>query len=456
MNRLQAHWATEATFYHIYPLGLTGAPLQNDLQAPPEPRLAAIQDWIGHIKELGCDALYLGPLFEAGTHGYDTIDYFAVDRRLGTNSTLTELVKQLHAQGIKLILDGVFNHVGRDFWAFKDLQANGSNSPYRGWFASIDFNRQSPYGDAFSYEGWNGHYNLVKLNLHNPEVRAHLFAAVRMWVEEFDIDGLRLDAADVMDHNFLSELADFCRNLRPDFWLMGEVIHGDYRQWANPQMLDSTTNYECYKGLYSSHNDRNYFELAFSLNRLFGEQGIYRHLTLYNFADNHDVNRIASTLKNPVHLYPLHALLFTMPGIPSVYYGSEWGIAGTKLPHTDAPLRPAFATPEAIGNVPHPELPAAIRQFAEIRKKSHALRHGTYEQLFVAHEQFAFARHSDQDHIIVAVNAADTPTTLILKTDLPEGSKLTNLIDQQQYQVQNRKLVLENLPANWTYILQCQ
>ncbi|WP_187262892.1 alpha-amylase family glycosyl hydrolase [Pontibacter beigongshangensis] len=456
MNTTRPAWATEATFYHIYPLGLSGASLQNDLSSSPIPRLASLKHWVNHLSSLGCDALYLGPLFEAGTHGYDTVDYYTVDRRLGTNSTLAEVVAHFHAHGIRVVLDGVFNHVGRDFWAFKNLQADGESSSFRHWFAGVDFSRRSPYGDAFVYEGWNGHYNLIKLNLQHPEVRAHLFEAVKMWVQEFGIDGLRLDAADVMDHDFLRDLASYCRSLRSDFWLMGEVIHGDYRRWANPGMLHSTTNYECYKGLYSSHNDRNYFELAFSLNRLFGAQGIYKDLSLYNFADNHDVNRIASTLRNPAHLYPLHALLFTMPGIPSVYYGSEWGISGTKLPHTDAPLRPAIASPDAIGQAPHPELATAIRQFAGIRKQSSALRQGTYEQVFVAHEQFAFARRSAHDHVLVAVNAADAPAKLLLTVDLPDGSLFTNLLDQQQYRVQHKTLPIEHLPAHWACILQQQ
>jgi glycosidase len=223
---------------------------------------------------------------------------------------------------MRLILDGVFNHVGRDFWAFRDVLSAREQSVYREWFAGLKFGESSPYHDPFTYEGWNGHYSLVKLNLHHPAVVQHLFDAVSLWVEEFNIDGLRLDAADSIDIEFLRKLADFCQNLRPDFWLMGEVVHGDYRHWANDQALDSVTNYECYKGLYSSHVDRNYFEIGYSLNRQFGPDGLYRHLPLYNFVDNHDVNRVMSYLKNPAHLYPLYCLLFTMPGIPSIYYGS--------------------------------------------------------------------------------------------------------------------------------------
>ncbi|PRY10970.1 glycosidase [Pontibacter ummariensis] len=450
-------WASEAVFYHIYPLGLCGAPAQNDFTSPAMPRLEAVHNWVKHLKHLGCNALYLGPVFESGTHGYDTTDYFTVDRRLGTNATLQKLTAELHANGIRVILDGVFNHVGRDFWAFRDLLAKGQDSPYRDWFSGVDFSRSGPYGDKFAYDGWNGHYNLVKLNLHHAEVRAHLFAAIQQWVEEFHIDGLRLDAADVMDLAFLRDMASFCRGLRADFWLLGEVIHGDYRRWANADTLDATTNYECYKGLYSSHNDKNYFELAYSLNRLFGEHGIYKHLNLYSFADNHDVNRIASTLQNPAHLYPLHVLLFTMPGVPSVYYGSEWGIRGTKLPGSDAPLRPKLISPEAVGQAPHPALPDTISRLAKIRKEHAALRYGSYQQVHVAHEQLAFARRTEQEYLVIVVNAASSPARLSLKVDVPDGHTLIDLLEpQQQFTVQNGQVHVGEVPACWARILQVQ
>ena len=309
-------WARNAVFYHIYPLGFCGAPAANQRDQPAQDRLGAIEDWIGQMRLLGANALYLGPLFESSSHGYDTSDYFQVDRRLGSNAGLARLVAALHEQGIRVVLDGVFHHVGRDFWAFRDVQTHGRESAYCDWFAGLRFEGRSPYGDPFVYDGWNGHYNLVKLNLHNPAVRQHLFQAVQFWIEEFAIDGLRLDAADCLDQGFLAELAGWCRRLRPDFWLLGEVIHGDYRGWAGPELLNSVTNYECYKGLHSSHNERNYFEIAYSLNRQFGPDGIYRELPLYAFADNHDVDRVVSVLGSPAHLYPLHCLLFTMPGCP--------------------------------------------------------------------------------------------------------------------------------------------
>jgi glycosidase len=447
-------WSWDAVFYHIYPLGLCGAPSRNDFTAAVEPRLAQVHAWIDHLSELGVNALYLGPVFESSAHGYDTADYYVVDRRLGSNATLTELASHLHARGMRLILDGVFHHVGRDFWAFRDLQQNLERSPYRDWFAGIDFGRRSPYGDPFAYNGWNGHYDLVKLNLHHPDVRGHLFAAVQLWIEQFDIDGLRLDVAEMIDLDFLRDLAAFCRNLRPDFWLMGEVIHGDYRRWANAGILDSTTNYEAYKGLYSSLNDRNYFEIAYSLNRQFGEYGMYQELPLYHFVDNHDVNRIASTLRNPAHLYPLYALLFTMPGVPSIYYGSEWGIPGMRQPGDDSPLRPVLTWPEAMRQAPHPDLAQVIAQLARIRHQERSLRHGSYQHLFVAHEQFAFARRIDNEYIVVALNAADAPSAFELSVALPDGATFVDLLEPQaQYAVQGERLHIDAVSPRWGRIL---
>jgi glycosidase len=155
-----SHWSQEAVFYHIYPLGLCGAPVRNDFSAPPVPRLEMLYGWLDHISGMGFNALYLGPLFESSSHGYDTADYFHVDRRLGTNSTLAGLVSEMHRRGIRVILDGVFNHVGRDFWAFRDVRANGPASRFAGWFAGLRFEGRNRHGDPFTYETWNGHESL--------------------------------------------------------------------------------------------------------------------------------------------------------------------------------------------------------------------------------------------------------------------------------------------------------
>jgi cyclomaltodextrinase / maltogenic alpha-amylase / neopullulanase len=424
------HWAYDSVFYHIYPLGFCGAPLKNDFCSPPCPRLEQFYGWMDHLQGLGATALYLGPVFESTAHGYDTADYYQVDRRLGTNEMLSRLSSVLHQKEIRLILDGVFHHVGRDFWGFRDILDRREQSAYCDWFQGLDFHRRSPYNDPFVYEGWNGHYSLVKLNLQNRSVKDHLFQAIDMWIREFNIDGLRLDAADCMDVAFLKELAAFCKSRRPDFWLMGEVIQGDYRKWANPEMLDSVTNYECYKSLYSSHVDKNYFEIAYALNRQFGEGGLYRNLPLYAFADNHDVNRVASNLKNPAHLYPLYSLLFTMPGVPSIYYGSEWGIEGKRSGTDDHALRPRLDLFDVSDSRPHRDLPGLISRLARIRRHSEALRYGNYRQLLVNHEQFAFARQTQEDCVVVVVNAADKPVRVELSLPVTDKNRLFDLLNE--------------------------
>lgn len=451
---MQPHWSHDAIFYHIYPLGLCGAPARNDFSAPAQPRLEQITAWIPHLAELGVNAVYFGPLFESTAHGYDTADYYHVDRRLGTRETLARLVGALHAAGIRVILDGVFNHVGRDFWAFRDVLRSGASSPTCGWFAGLNFGGRSPLGDPFIYETWRGHYELVKLNLRNPETRGHLLEAVRHWIQEYDIDGLRLDVADSLDLDFQRELARFARGLRPDFWLLGEVIHGDYRRWANPETLDAVTNYECYKGLYSSLNSKNYFEIAYALNRQFGEGGLYRGLPLYNFADNHDVDRVASNLANPKHLQPLYCLLFTMPGVPSLYYGSEWGLAGKRTPGSDAALRPQLDLSQLQQNAPQPDLPADIRRLIQVRKASPALRHGDYRQLHVSFEQFGFARQAEGETVIVLINASDKPVSLEVPVNLANGRQLFDRLNgQQRFEVVNGRLRVDAVYPCWARVL---
>lgn len=308
-------WAYHSTFYQIYPIGFCGAPLSND--GIVTPRIRKVLDWTDYLQSLGIDAILFNPVFESDTHGYDTKDFTKLDCRLGANSDFSEVCQSLHAHGIKIVLDGVFNHVGRNFWAFEDVRKYKWDSAYKDWF-HISFDGNSCYNDGFWYEGWEGHFELVKLNLQNPAVVDYLLSCVQKWITEFDIDGLRLDVAYSLDRNFMHRLRNFCTELKPDFALIGEVLFGDYNLIVDDELLHSCTNYECYKGLYSSFNDRNLFEIAHSLNRQFGPEQwcIYRGKHLMTFADNHDVTRIASILNNPSHLPLVYGLLFSMPGIP--------------------------------------------------------------------------------------------------------------------------------------------
>ncbi len=442
-----------AIFYHIYPLGFCGAPQQNDHFPNPVARLNKIITWLDHIQNLGFNSLYLGPVFESSRHGYDTVDYYHIDRRLGTNADMVTLSEEVHQRGMNLVLDGVFNHVGRDFWAFKDVLANGKDSPFCDWFANLSFDGNSPHGDPFTYEGWNGHYDLVKLNLHNPQVKDHLFFAVESWIQDYHIDGIRLDAADQLDMSFNEALAEFCKRRNPDLWLMGELIHGDYAKWVRPGRYDSCTNYECYKGLFSSFNDRNLFEIAYSLKRQFGEFGIYQDLLLYSFADNHDVDRVASQLKDNADLFNLYTLLYTMPGIPSVYYGSEWGINGRKLNGSDDPLRPNLDLHMAIDSAPQPDLPDHLKRLAAIRAEVSALRAGNFQQVLVASQQFVFQREMEGTKVLVAVNASDKQEEIVLPNRQTANGRWMDLLNPGVEWIAQGEQTILILPPKWSRIL---
>ena len=391
-------WYDEAVFYHIYPLGLTGAPKTNDYGAPVH-RLRTLLPWVEHLRCLGFSALYIGPLFQSVGHGYETTDYRTLDARLGTNDDLVALVDACHAAGIRVVFDGVFNHTGRDFFAFRDLRERREASPYRDWYCNVDFWGDTEYHDGFSYGNWGGYNLLAKLNQRNPAVRDYLCDVVRFWIREFDVDGIRLDAADVLDFDFMRELRRTVDAAKPDFWLMGEVIHGDYSRWANEQTLHSVTDYALHKGLYSGHNDQNYFEIAHTVRRTLGM--VPPHIRLYNFVDNHDVERIHTKLRNKAHYLPVHVLLYTLPGIPSVYYGSEWGIDGKKERFSDDSLRPHIELGEHADDYEENPCTVLTGALGAIRRAwRRDLAWGDYRELHLTTKQYAFGR----GRLIVAVN----------------------------------------------------
>ena len=402
-------WYDEAVFYHIYPLGLAGAPKQNDYGEPVH-RLNTLLPWVDHIKEIGGSALYIGPLFESVGHGYETTDYKKLDSRLGTNEDLTAFVAYCHKQGIKVIFDGVFNHTGRDFFAFKDIQANRENSQYKDWYCNVNFWGNNEYNDGFSYDNWGGYNLLVKLNQRNPAVVDYICDVIRFWVSEFDVDGIRLDAADVLDFDFMKALRRTANEVKPDFWLMGEVIHGDYSRWVNGETLHSVTNYTLHKALYSGHNDHNYFEIAHTVRRL-QNMGT---LKLYNFVDNHDVERIYTKLTNKAHFAPVHVLLYTLPGVPSIYYGSEFGIEGRKEYGSDDSLRPALNIEDYKDSVKTNPCTALIAALGKVRQAVPALSYGSYDELMLTNRQFAYARDLDGTRVIVSVNNDDAPAGMHL------------------------------------------
>ncbi len=440
------YWVNESVFYHIYPLGFCGAPRIND--GEKKYRLDKVTDFIPHLKEMNVNAVYFGPLFMSTTHGYDTNDYYTIDNRLGDNDSFAKICEKLHENGIRVVLDGVFNHVGRGFGPFKDVLEKRQGSPYCSWFQRIDFGGNSPYNDGFWYEGWEGNYDLVKLNLRNPDVKKHIFDAVAMWIEKFKIDGLRLDVAYCIDKDFLKELKHFVKSIDPNFWLMGEIIHGDYNSIANPEILDSCTNYECYKGIYSSHNDHNYFEIAHSLNRQFGNGGIYRNIYTYNFVDNHDVNRIGSTVKETENIKNCFSTAYFMPGVPSVYYGSEWGIKGEKNNvDYDYPLRPCIDVSDIVDN----ELYRHVCKLGAVRRTFKALQYGSFENVVIRNDQLIFKRKFEDETVYIALNLTGNDFDIGFNTD--GGSKLYDVMnDYKTFDVNNGYANI-NIPAHGTRVL---
>lgn len=397
-------WAYESVFYQFYPIGFCGAPKQNDgIQAH---RILKVLDWTEHLAKLNVNAVYFSPIFDSDSHGYDTRDYRLIDCRLGSNEDFAKVCEDLHDKKIRVVLDGVFNHVGRGFWAFRDVQEKKWDSPYKDWF-QLSFDGNSNYNDGFWYEGWEGHYELVKLNLRNEAVIQHIFDCIRGWVEEFDIDGLRLDVAYSLDRDFIRRLRAFCDSLKPDFFLIGEIMNSDYSPFLADGMLHACTNYDCYKGLYSSFNSQNMFEIIHSLLRQFGPENwtLYKGKHLLSFVDNHDVSRIASVLTNPAHLPLIYALMCGMPGIPCLYYGSEWGAQAAKVQGTDDNLRPCFEKPEWN------ELTDYIAALAQAHRQSDALANGDFRSIVLTNKQCIFERKSAKERVLVAINMDTEPYT---------------------------------------------
>ena len=419
-----AKWYEEAEFYHLDPIGLLGAPRRNEGGEVVHRLERLTEEWLPYLKETGFGAVYIGPLFESVSHGYDTTDYKLVDRRLGDNGDFKRFVSVAHDLGIRVVVDGVFNHTGREFFAFRDIREKKWDSPFRNWYKGVSFDGNSSYQDGFSYESWRGCAELVNLNPWEEAVREYLLGVIDFWIEEFDIDGIRLDCADCLEFSFMEEMRRRTGEKKEDFWLMGEVIHGDYGRYIGDgtRMLHSVTNYELHKGIYSGHNDHNYFEIAHTIRREFDENGgIYKGMKLYTFIDNHDVERIYSKLRNKEHIVPVHTLLYLLPGIPSVYYGSEFGIEGIKENGSDDPLRPALDLKNMRETNPHPEILEWIRVLSGVRRNHKACVNGRYRELLLTNRQYAFARMEDEDEVIAVLNNDEQATEVSVQ--VPSGDK---------------------------------
>lgn len=446
----QIPWYESALFYHMYPLGLCGCPKQNPAV---EARLSGQTEWpraqhfgeleqlIPHMKKLGTTAIYIGPLFESEGHGYETTDYYSVDSRLGDNASFRHFVDACHAADIRVVVDGVFNHSGRSFFAFQDVKKNREGSRYRDWYCNVNFGGNNEFNDGFSYEAWHGYNILPRLNLWNQEVRNYLLDVIRFWKKEFNIDGIRLDCADQLHFDFMKQMRNLANELGGDFWLMGEVIHGDYSRWVNRETLHSVTNYELHKGLYSGHNDHNFFEIAHTIRRLFGNGGLVREGKLYSFVENHDVNRLIDKVNNPEHMKNIYLLSYTLPGIPSIYYGGEFRIHGKQERGSDDGLRPA------ISNADYARLAEEEKDFVNYlatlgcaKNELKALSAGSYDERVLTNRQYAFARAFEDQIVIVAANNDENPAEIRVRA---ENGEYVNFETGEKVNVSDGNLVVK-------------
>lgn len=389
-----ADWSEHVIWWHLHPLTFLGAPREALPEgAPAEPRLRNLEPWLDYLLELGCNGLALGPIFESGTHGYDTVDHYRVDRRLGTEQDLRWLIDECRGRGIRVLLDGVFNHVGRGFARFGDPS-------YQQWFVK----------EGDDWANFEGHSQLVLLNHDEPAVAEYVTGVMRHWLD-FGVDGWRLDAAYAVPLPFWKKTAGAIDG----GWFVGEVIHGDYPAWVEQGGLDSVTQYELWKATWSSLNDLNFFELAWALER---HDTFSKDFAPMTFVGNHDVTRLASTLTEPRHIGLALAVLFTVGGVPSVYAGDEQAFRGIKRHEVngDDEIRPAFPlTPAGLA----PDGQSTYRlhqQLIGLRRRHPWLHRAVSRPLHVANKQLAYEVSAGDQRLIVLLNAADHGHDFVLET----------------------------------------
>ena len=396
-----ASWADHAILWHVYPLGFTGA--EREAVPPAEParhRLPQLAAWLDYAVELGCSGLLLGPIFASETHGYDTVDHFRIDPRLGDEGDFDALVTAARDRGLRLILDGVFNHVGRGFPAFQAALHGGRGTPAARWF------KRDHSGEFAVFEG---HRHLVEFDHDEPAVLGYVVEVMNHWLGR-GAGGWRLDAAFAVPASFWSKVLPIVREQHPGAWFLGEMIHGDYAAYAAESGLDSITQYEVWKAVWSSLNDRNFFELDHALGR---HNDFLDGVLPQTFVGNHDVTRLATTLNDQRHFGHALAVLFCVGGVPSVYYGDEQGFRGLKEHRAggDDEIRPAFpASPADLAPEGWPVYRLHQRLIGFRRRHPWLTRARTSTEHLVSEAIALRVRGPEEgERILLLLNAGDSP-----------------------------------------------
>ncbi|MCY3413020.1 MAG: hypothetical protein INQ03_15385 [Candidatus Heimdallarchaeota archaeon] len=392
-------WVKHANIYHIYPLGIFNAPHENHNYLEITPRLLKIRDFYDHFQLLGVNVVQFGPLFQSTTHGYDTTDYFKLDNRLGTNEDCFRIISELHDLSIKVMLDGVFNHVGRDFFAFQDVLHSRQASKYLDWF-HIDFTSNNQFNDGFDYIDWEGHKKLVQLNYKNCEVREYIQSILEFWMNEMGVDAWRIDVAHMMDVDILQFIRQKVESINPNAILVGEITSIPYITRVNESTLHSATDYETYTSIRKALSEGDMRILASTLKNLYHpDKGIHRDLFLMNFLGNHDRERI-STRIGYENLMNAFCVLYTIPGYPKIYYGDEFALQGKKERYSDWSLRQPLQLTEELTRefLPH------IISLQRIRATHGAIVNGSLQVMYSDRDTIAYKRDNGKEKIIIVIN----------------------------------------------------
>ncbi len=394
-------WVEHAIFWHVYPLGFVGAEIRAERPASLVHRLGRLTGWLDYAIELGASGLLLGPIFAAASHGYDTIDHFRLDPRLGDDADFDALIEAARRRGLKVVLDGVFNHVSRRHPAFQELVAEGPRSPLASWFR-LDGPADRTVSEGTRAATFEGHHDLVILNHDAPEVEALVADVMIHWLDR-GACGWRLDVAYAVPPRFWARVLPRVRARHPEAYVFGEVIHGDYVGFVKESGVDAVTQYELWKAIWSALNDRNFFELAWALDR---HNAFLDAFVPQTFVGNHDVTRLASRLNDPRFIDHALAILFVCGGTPSVYAGDEQAFRGIKenrLGGDDA-VRPAF--PDRPAALSPAGLPVFRRhqELIGMRRRHAWLHRAKTRTLHLANEAFAFEAFAGDERLMVALN----------------------------------------------------
>jgi cyclomaltodextrinase len=413
----EPEWVRHALWWHIYPLGFTGADPTGCTQHQAG-GFGQLIDWLDYAVRLGVSGIQLGPIFASATHGYDTTDYYRVDPRLGDDRDFDRFLTAAHDRGLRVLLDGVFNHVGRQFPAFAEVLAQGPAAPHADWFRLTWTGASEP-----DYASFEGHRELVALDHDNPAVVDYVGEAMTHWLAR-GIDGWRLDAAYAVPREFWRRVIDRVRAAYPAAYLYGEVIHGDYAAVVSESGMDAVTQYELWKAVWSSLNDRNFFELAWALKRHNEYLDTFVPVT---FVGNHDVTRIASRLTDERHLAHALVILFTTGGTPAIYYGDEQAFRGIKEDRAggDDAIRPAFpATPEDLAPYGWPTY-RLHQDLIGLRRRNSWLHAARTEIVELTNQRLAYDATDGTHRLRVLLNIADT------ETPAPPGKVLAGTVTDQ-------------------------